>query len=103
MPSTRDAAPGRRLPSEDAAAAMRVRIPPLLIDKLCKGWAGRVAFQPARLVVEALQCSKLFLAAEPGFRHRGFQHADRLVVYRDRHRKGVTVLPAMGERKPSRV
>ena len=68
-----------------------------------QGWAGRVAFQPARLVVEALQCSKLFLAAEPGFRHRGFQHADRLVVYRDRHRKGVTVLPAMGERKPSRV
>src|SRR6516162_10064756 len=100
MPSTRDAVPGRRLPAKDAAAAMRVRILPLLIDQLGKGWAGGAAFEPSRLIVEPLQRGKFFLAAEPGLRHRGFQHPDRLVVNRDRHRKGTAVLAAMSERKP---
>ena len=66
MRSTRDAAPGRRLPAKDAAAAMRVRIPPFLLEQLCKGRAGDAAFEPARLVVEALQRGKFFIAAEPG-------------------------------------
>jgi hypothetical protein len=34
---------------------MRVRIPPFLLEQLCKGRAGDAAFEPARLVVEALQ------------------------------------------------
>jgi hypothetical protein len=46
-----------------------VRIPPLLIEHLCKGWAGGAAFAPARLIVETLQCGKLFLAHGGKDRH----------------------------------
>ena len=46
----------------------------------------------ACLIVEPLQCGKLFLAAKPGLRNRGLQHPDRLIVDRDRHRKGMAVL-----------
>jgi hypothetical protein len=66
MPSTRDAVLGRRLPAKDAAAAIRVRSVPLLIDKLRKARAGGAAFKPSRLIVEPLQCRELFVGAEPG-------------------------------------
>jgi hypothetical protein len=56
---------------------MRLRIPPVLIEHLRKGRASDVAFEQARLIIEALQCGKLFLAAESGLRNRRFQHPDR--------------------------
>src|SRR6516165_111280 len=99
MPSTRDAAPGRRLPAKDAASAMRVRIPPLSIEQLRKGWTGGAAVKPARLIVEAPQRSEFFFAAKPGLRDRRFQDPDRLVIDPDRHRKGMAVLAAVGERE----
>ena len=80
-----------------------MRIPPLLIEHRTKGWAGGAAFQPARLIIETLQCGKLFRAAEPSLRNRSLQHPDRLVIDRDRHRKRVPVLAAMRDRKARRV
>src|SRR6516164_9787353 len=70
---TRIAAPGRGFPAEDAAAAISVRILPLMIQHLRKGRAGDATFEPARLVVETLQCGELFLTAEPGLCNRSFQ------------------------------
>ena len=47
----------------------------------------------ARLIVGAVQCGKLALAAEPGVRNRSLQHPDRLAIDRSRHRKGYRSLP----------
>jgi hypothetical protein len=74
-----------------------------LIEHVRKGWASGAAFQPARLIIQTLQCGKLFLAAEPSLCNRSLQHPDRLIIDRDRHRKGVPVLAAMSDRKPRRV
>jgi len=65
-----------------------------------KGWTNGVAFELARLIVGALQCGKLALAAKPGVRNRSLQHPDRLAVDRSRQRKVMPVLAAMGDRKP---
>ena len=73
------------------------------MDNLRKVRARGASVKPACLIVEPLQCSKLFVAAEPGPRNRGLQHSDRLVVNRKRDRKGMAVLTAMSERKPRRV
>src|SRR5215472_6402234 len=70
--STRVDALGRRLPAVDAASATRVRIPPLLFEHPRKGRASGAAFEPARLIIETLQCGKLLLTAEPGLRNRRF-------------------------------
>src|SRR6516162_4403836 len=101
--STRVDALARRLPAEDAASAIRVRIPPLLFEYLRKGRASGAAFEPARLIIETLQCGKLLLTAAPGLGNRRFQNSDRLVVHRDRHWEGMPVLAAIGHRKPRRV
>src|SRR6516165_2336953 len=77
--------------------------PPPLFEHPRKGRASGAAFEPARLIIEALQCGKLLLTAEPGLRNRRFQNSDRLVVHRDRHWEGMPVLAAMGHRKPCRV
>jgi hypothetical protein len=45
---------GQRLPAKDAAVAIRVRSPPLLIDKLRKVQARGASFEPACLIVETL-------------------------------------------------
>jgi len=82
---------------------MRVRIPPLSIEQLRKGWTGGAAVKPARLIVEAPQRSEFFFAAKPGLRDRRFQDPDRLVIDPDRHRKGMAVLAAVGEREARRV
>ena len=80
-----------------------MRIPPLLFEYLRKGRASGAAFEPARLIIETLQCGKLLLTAEPGLGNRRFQNSDRLVVDRDRHWEGMPVLAAMSHRKPRRV
>jgi len=77
--------------------------PPPLFEHPRKGRASGAAFEPARLIIEALQCGKLLLTAEPGLRNRRFQNSDRLVVDRDRHWEGMPVLAAMSHRKPRRV
>jgi hypothetical protein len=87
----------------DTAAAIRVRGSLLLMDKLRKVRARGASFKPACLIVEPLQYSKLFLAAEPGLRNSGLQHPDRLIVNRERDWKGMPVLAAMSEGKPRRV
>jgi len=74
--------------------------PTLLFEHLPKGWANGVASELARLIVGALQCGKLALAAKPGVRNRSLQHPDRLAVDRSRHRKAMPVLAAMGDGKP---
>src|SRR6516165_1687461 len=101
--STRVDALARRLPAEDAASAIRVRLPPLSLEHLRKGRASGAAFKPARLIIETLQCGKLLLTAEPGLRNRCFQNSDGLVVDHDRHWERMPVLAAMGHRKPRRV
>ena len=62
------------------------------MDNLRKVRARGASVKPACLIVEPLQCSKLFLAAEPGLRNRGLQHPDRLVVNREKDREGMPVL-----------
>jgi hypothetical protein len=74
-----------------------------LIEHVRIARTGDMAFELASLFVETHQHGKLLLAAEPGLCNRHFRHPYRLVVDRDRHRKGVPVLAAMGERKPRRV
>ena len=67
------------------------------MDKLRKVQARGASFKPAYLIFEPLQCSELFLAAEPGLRNRGLQHPDRLIVNRERDRKGMPVLVALAQ------
>src|SRR5271165_282602 len=74
-----DVAGRRRLPSEDAAATVGVRAVPLFGDQLFDGWACGGALEPPGLLVQALDRPELFVAAELGAVHRGFEHLDRLV------------------------
>jgi hypothetical protein len=66
--------------------------PDALVRAPAERLANGVAFELARLIVGALQCGKLALAAKPGVRNRSLQHPDRLAVDRSR-RCGATPRP----------
>jgi hypothetical protein len=60
-------------------------------------------FEPSGLVVEALQCGQFLLGAEPALRHGRLRHPNRLIVDRDWHRERMSVVVAVGERRPRRI
>jgi hypothetical protein len=80
-----------------------VRVLPLLCDERGQRRASRVALQMPRWLVEAANDVETLAVAKLGTFHGGLQHLDRTVVNQGWHRKGVTVLAAMGERKPRPV
>ncbi|MDR6138106.1 hypothetical protein QE438_001410 [Pseudoxanthomonas sp. SORGH_AS 997] len=59
--------------------------------------------QLPRLRIQAADRLELFLVAQPGLAHGGLEHADGVVQHLGRHREGMPVLAAMGQREPRRI
>ena len=59
-----------------------------------------MSFQSPGLLVQALDRGEFLGLTEFGFLHGGLQDGDGAIIDRQRHRVGVAVLAAMGDRKP---
>ncbi len=71
----------------------------LVRDEVRHGRSVGELLEPPGLRVEPADRAHLLVVVELRLRHRRFQHADRLVVDAERHRKRVPVLAAMGKRE----
>src|SRR5882724_5843700 len=74
-------------PAEDRAASISVGLVAFVGDEGIDRRSGSVAFECSRLIVEAFQGAKLFVAAEPCMLDRALHDADRLVEDFQRHRE----------------
>ena len=59
--------------------------------------------QPTSLFVQPPDRRQFLNVTEPRLPHRGLQHVDGTIIDLERHRKGMPVLPAMGDGKSRRV
>ena len=90
---------GRKLPSENAPAAVGMGEPSLLCYQLLYRRTGGVALDESSLVVEAFERSQLFPAAELRALDRRLQHSNCLIVNPKGHRKRMPVLATVRKRE----
>ena len=65
--------------------------------------AGRARLDPAGLLVETAQCTQALFAAELRLLDGVLEDRDGPVVHAQRHREGMPVLAAVGERETRRI
>jgi hypothetical protein len=74
-----------------------------MCDQLLDRRTRSISLDQARLLIQALQRTQFLLASQFRAADGRLQHAHRFVVHPQWHGEGMPVLPAMRERKSSRV